>query len=307
MAVKHFLSISEQSAEDLRKILNLALRLKRRGYPTGSPLRKKVVAMIFQKPSTRTRVSIQSAIARLGGESLYLGYSELQLGRGETVLDTGRVLARYVDAIVARVFKHDDLLELARNGRIPVINALSDRHHPLQALADVMTIWEKARNLRSVKVAYVGDGSNVAISLLQICAKLGVNISLAIPEGYRPDKAILREAGEWAEKNKSTLEIYDDPVKAVEEADFVYTDVFVSMGSEEEREKRLSVFLPKYQVNAGLLSKAKKNAYFMHCMPMHLGEEVTPEVAYSTASLIYEQAENRMHTFAALALHLLAK
>jgi ornithine carbamoyltransferase len=305
--VRHFLTLEGYTPKDVKTILTRSLRLKRRGYPATRPLRGKVIALIFQKPSTRTRVSIQSAVAKLGGESLYLGYSELQLGRGETVLDTGRVLGRYVDAIVARVFRHEDLIELAKNDRIPVVNALSDKHHPLQALADMMTIMENSRDIRRVKVAYVGDGNNVCVSLTQICALMGVNISLAIPEGFRPDPAQLRMAYEWAEKNGSRIEIVEEPREAVRDADFVYTDVFVSMGAEDERERRLKVFLPKYQVNSSLLTHAGEAVKFMHCMPMHLGEEVTPEVAYGPNSLIYEQAENRMHTFAALITHLLTR
>ncbi|MEM3096878.1 MAG: ornithine carbamoyltransferase [Nitrososphaerota archaeon] len=303
--VRHFLSLDEYTPREVRAVLDRARKLKKRGYPNTLPLRRKIIALIFQKPSTRTRVSIQSAVAKLGGESIYLGVSELQLGRGETVLDTGRVLGRYVDALVARVFKHEDLIELSKNGKVPVINALSDKHHPLQALADMMTIMENSRNLRGVKVAYVGDGNNVCVSLTQVCALMGVNISLAIPREYRPAPELLRSAFEWAEKNGTRVEILEEPQEAVAGADFVYTDVFVSMGSEEERDRRLSIFLPKYQVNSALLAKAGKGAKFMHCMPMHLGEEVTSEVAYGPSSLIYDQAENRMHTFAGLVLKLL--
>jgi len=305
--VRHFLTLEEYNPKEVQTLLKRSLLLKRKGYPVGRPLRGKVIALIFQKPSTRTRVSIQSAVAKLGGESLYLGYSELQLGRGETVLDTGRVLGRYVDAVVARVFKHEDLIELAKNDRIPVINALSDKHHPLQALADMMTIMENSRDLRKVKVAYVGDGNNVCVSLTQVCALMGVNISLGIPQGYRPEHTVLKRAYEWAEKNGSRIEVFEEPVEAVKGADFVYTDVFVSMGSEDERERRLKVFIPKYQVNSELLSHANKTVKFMHCMPMHLGEEVTPEVAYGPNSIIYDQAENRMHTFAALITSLLTR
>ncbi len=305
--IKHFLDYDGYTAREINKILRAALTLRKRGYPASKPLRSKVVALIFQKPSTRTRVSFQSAIARLGGDSMYLGWSELQLGRGEPVSDTSRVLARYVDAIVARVFQHSMVEELAANSTVPVINALSDKHHPCQALADIMTVMQYSKKPSRSKIAFVGDGNNVCNSLIQICGLLGLRLSVATPPSYKPDSETVSKALKWAEESGAEITLTEDPVEAVAEADFVYTDVFVSMGQEEEREKKLREFLPKYQVNAELMKHAKPDARFMHCMPMHVGEEVTADVAYGPRSIIYDQAENRMHTEAALLLFLLGR
>ena len=305
--LKHFLEFEGYSRREVSQIINLALKFKNQRYPANKPLRNKVVALIFQKPSTRTRVSFESGLARLGGSSLYLGWQELQLGRGESVADTARVMSRYVNCIVARVYSHSTLVEMADNSRVPVVNALSDKHHPCQALADIMTVWEYSRKMRlkNVKIAYVGDGNNVCNSLIQICALLGIRLSVATPREYKPDAEIVERALEWASGTGAVIELLEDPVEAVKDADFVYTDVFISMGQEEERKRRIEVFLPRYQVNRELLSHAKPHVRFMHCMPMHVGEEVTADVAYSDFSIIYDQAENRMHTEAALLLHLL--
>jgi len=304
--VRHYLEVGDLAAGEFASVVNNALRWKRNGYPRSKPLAGKLVALVFQKPSTRTRVSFQAAISKLGGNSFYLGWNELQLGRGESVDDTGKVLGRYVDAIVARVFGHQDLVALSNNGRASVVNALSDRHHPCQALADVMTIFEFSKNPAKAKIVYVGDGNNVCVSLMQACAMLGLKITVASPKGYGPPESEVRKALSMAEESGGEVTLTEDPKEAVKEADFVYTDVFVSMGMEEERAKRLSVFLPEFQVNAGLMALAKPSAKFMHCMPMHLNEEVTPDVAYGPQSVIYDQAENRMHTEASLLAHLLA-
>ncbi|HID04613.1 MAG TPA: ornithine carbamoyltransferase, partial [Aigarchaeota archaeon] len=244
--VKHFLEFDGYSRKEVSQIINSALKLKKQGYPANKPLKNKVAALIFQKPSTRTRVSFEGGLARLGGYTLYLGWQELQLGRGESVADTARVMSRYVDCIVARVYSHATLVEMAGNSRVPVVNALSDKHHPCQALADIMTVWEYSRRLRlrNVKIAYVGDGNNVCNSLIQICALLGMRLSVATPREYKPDDEIVKKSLEWAGETGAVIELLEEPDEAVKEADFVYTDVFISMGQEEERQRRIEAFLP---------------------------------------------------------------
>ena len=255
----------------------------------------KVLGMIFQKSSTRTRVSFDVAMIHMGGHALYLNWQTLQLGRGEAIKDTARVLSRYLDGIMARVYKQSDLEELAVNSSVPVINGLSDLCHPVQILSDLYTIYEKFNRLYRIKIAYVGDGNNVANSLLIGASKIGINISLAVPDGYEPDKHILEKAFEFSEYSGSKIEVLDDPKKAVKNADVIYTDTFVSMGEEAEREERLKIFLPKYQVNIDLIKSTGKKTYFMHCLPAHRGEEVTDDVIDSGSSIVYDQAENRLH------------
>ncbi|MDW8084268.1 MAG: ornithine carbamoyltransferase [Candidatus Caldarchaeum sp.] len=303
--VRHFLEVGDLTPKEFDSIVSTALKWKKHGYPKTRPLNGKTVALIFQKPSTRTRVSFEVAVSRLGGDSMYLGWSELQLGRGETVEDTGKVLSRYVDCIVARVFSHNHLVELSKNRKVPVVNALSDRHHPCQSLADIMTVYMYSKRPYESKVAFVGDGNNVCVSLMQACAAVGIDIAVANPPGYAPPEEEVKKAQKTAEQTGTSVVLTDDPKEAVKEADFVYTDVFVSMGMEAEKEKRLADFLPKYQVNRELMAYAKPSAKFMHCMPMHLNEEVTPDVAYGPQSVIYDQAENRLHTEAALLRFLL--
>ncbi len=291
---RDFLTLKDYTAEELEAILNLALKLEET-WKTYQPLKGKTIAMIFQKPSTRTRVSFEVAIRQLGGWAITMGWSEMQLGRGETIADTARTLERYVDAIVARVFAHEHLEELAANAEIPVINALSNLYHPCQALSDMLTIRKKFGRLKGLKLAWVGDGNNVCNSLLLACSKLGVNMSVACPEGYEPPENVLREALREAEASGATIEVVREPEKAVSQADIIYTDVFVSMGFEEERERRLKAFLPKYQVNSSLFRHAKPTCMFMHCLPAHRGEEVVDEVIDSPKSIVWEQAENRLH------------
>jgi ornithine carbamoyltransferase len=286
------------------EIIDLARRFKKDGYPTNS-LKGKIIALIFEKPSTRTKVSFISAIYKLGGEAIPLSSAELQLARGEPIKDTARVLSRYVDAIVVRVISHATIVELANHSSVPVINALSDKHHPCQALADLMTIFEYSGSKKRVKVAYIGDGNNVCTSLVQICALLGVDISVASPKGYEVDEEIKRQAQDWAKISGAKVVFTNDPEEAARDADFLYTDVFVSMGQEQEREARMKVFIPKYQVSEKLMRLAKRDAKFMHCMPMKRGEEVEETVADGPSSIIIDQAENRMHTEAALLYKLL--
>ncbi|MEM2842702.1 MAG: ornithine carbamoyltransferase [Candidatus Bathyarchaeia archaeon] len=296
---RNFLTLQEFSSKEIWEILKLSKRLKKGGKPPAR-LKGKILAMIFQKPSTRTRVSFEVAVKKLGGEALYLSWNELQLGRGETIADTARVLSRYVDGIMARVYAHSDLEELAKYATVPVINALSDLCHPIQVLADLFTMWEKKGTVKNLKVAYIGDGNNVCNSLLIGCSKLGINFSAACPEGYEPNEKFLSLALKNAEESGAKIEIFKEPFKAVENADFVYTDVIVSMGQENEREKRLKVFLPKYQVTSELLKATFKNAYFMHPLPCHRGEEVTSDVIDGLNSIVWDQAENRLHTTKAL-------
>jgi len=302
--LRHFLQVLDASKTEILSILKAAAEFKRTGY--GKPLLSgKVVALLFEKPSTRTRVSLSSAILKLGGYALYLSAGELQLARGEPIKDTARVLSRYVDAIAARLNHHATLEEIARYSDVPVINALTDTHHPCQALADIATMLEYAGSW-GFKVAYVGDCGNVCRSLLQICALLGVSISVASPKEYWFPREEIDRYREMARSNGAHIAFTEDPREAVREADFVYTDVFVSMGLEAEREKRLRDFLPRYQVTPELMAHAKPTAKFMHCMPIRRGEEVVDEVVESKQSIIFDQAEYRMHTAAALLCHVLA-
>lgn len=305
-SLRHFLDFSGMGREEILGIIDHAIRFKHEGYPSNS-LRSRVVAMLFEKPSTRTRVSIASAVARMGGESIYLPSSELQLARGEPIKDTALVLSRYVDAVVARLNKHSSLLELAEHSSVPVINALTDLFHPCQALADVMTMFEHSGRRSGIKLAYIGDANNVCNSLLQIFAILGLEIAIATPPRYGIRREIAEQAEAWAAGSRAKITLTESPEEAVRDADFVYTDVFISMGMEEEAEERRRAFLPRYQVTERLMGMAKKGARFMHCMPMRRGEEVEAAVADGPSSIILDQAENRMHTAAALLYLLLAR
>lgn len=298
MEKRDFLTLQSFKADEIREMLELTRRFKEGslGINEGSILSGKSIVLLFQKHSTRTRVSFEVAINQLGGHPVCLGWRESQLGRGETIADTARVLSRYVDAVVARVYKHSDLEEMAKYADIPIINALSDMYHPCQIVADLYTMWEKFGSLKGLKVAYVGDGNNVCNSLLIGCSKMGVNLSVACPLGYEPSSEALRFAERNSEKSGSEIRILRDPFEACKDADVIYTDTFVSMGDEAEREERLSVFLPKYQVNAELLKVASDNVLFMHCLPAHRNEEVTDEVIDGPHSVVWDEAENRLHT-----------
>ena len=258
-------------------------------------LKGKTLAMIFEKPSTRTRVSFEVGMWQLGGYALYLSASDLQLGRGETIADTAQVLSRYVNGIMARVFAHQTILDLVKYSRVPVINGLSDFTHPCQGLADLFTIYEKKGRFEGLKLAYVGDGNNVAHSLLYGCSKVGMNITLACPKGYEPNSEVVVEAKAEGRRSGCKVIVTNDPKEAVRGADVIYTDVWASMGKEKEREQRIKTFKP-YQINGKLVRGAKKDYLFMHCLPAHRGEEVTDEVADSKNSVIFDQAENRLHT-----------
>lgn len=273
------------------KLLKLQL-LRGQEHPI---LKGKTLAMIFEKPSTRTRVSFEVGMWQLGGYALYLSASDLQLGRGETIADTAQVLSRYVDGIMARVFSHQTILDLVKYSKVPVINGLSDFTHPCQGLADLFTIYEKKGKLSGLKLGYVGDGNNVAHSVIYGCSKVGMDITLACPKGNEPNPEVVSRAKEDAKRNGCKIRVTNDPKEAARGADIIYTDVWASMGQEKEHEERVKIFKP-YQVNGQLVKEAKEDYLFMHCLPAHRGEEVTDEVADSKNSVIFDQAENRMHT-----------
>ena len=296
---RHLLTVADYTKEEILFILETAKVLKER-YLAGERiiplLPGRHLAMIFEKPSTRTRVSFETAMRELGGDALYLGWKDLQLGRGETIEDTARVLSRYVDGIMARVYEQEKLEKLAKYSRVPVINGLSDLLHPCQALTDVYTIFEKkGSDLRKLKIVFVGDGGdNVLHSLMLTIGILGGKIIISSPKGYDPDPRIVKLFEEKAVPNGGEFEIMRDPVEAVKGADVVYTDVWVSMGQEKEREKRVKDLEP-YRVTVELMKYAKPDAIFMHCLPAHRGEEVVDEVIDGKWSVVWDQAENRKH------------
>lgn len=302
MQKRDFLTLQDYSDQQIWELLETARRFKEKSVRSeeATKLEGKSVVLLFQKSSTRTRVSFEVAVSQLGGQALYFGWRESQLGRGETIADAARVVSRYVDGVVARVYKQTDLEEMAEYASIPVINALSDLYHPCQIVADLYTIWERRDSLKGLKVGYVGDGNNVCNSLLMGCSKMGVNISVASPPGYEPFSKAVKSARENSQTTGSTVEILRDPVEAVENADIIYTDTFVSMGDEAEREERLEVFLPEYQVTSDLFKHAAEDALFMHCLPAHRNEEVTDEVIDGPRSVVWDEAENRLHASKAI-------
>jgi len=296
MRGKSLVSIADLSIEEIYQIFELSKSLKEKVH-TGEPhrlLEGKTLGMIFAKPSTRTRVSFEVGIFQLGGIGLYLGPNDLQLKRGESIADTARVLSRYLNGIMIRTFNHQDVLDLVKYGSIPVINGLTDLLHPCQVLADLFTILEKKHLLKGLKLAYIGDGNNMAHSLLNGCTKTGIDISIASPKGYKPNKEIVEKALEFAKCMGSKVEIVDSPADAVKDADIIYTDVWASMGQEAEAEERAKRF-DGFQVNSGLIKYAKEDYLFMHCLPAHRGEEVTNAVCDSNNSVIFDEAENRLH------------
>ncbi|MGQ9512797.1 ornithine carbamoyltransferase [Thermodesulfitimonas sp.] len=294
-----FLSISAVTGEEIKAIIDIARELKeaRRRGDRHTLCEGKTLAMIFQKPSTRTRVSFEMAMYQLGGYALYLNAQDLQLGRGETIADTARVLSRYVDGIMIRTFSQGDVVALAEAATVPVINGLTDWEHPCQILADLMTILEAKGRFEGLKVAWVGDGNNVCHSLLLAAPRVRMDIAVATPPGYAPHPEIVAAAKEAAVGSK--VEVLNDPVEAVREADVVVTDVWASMGQEAEHTKRVRIFQP-YQVNASLLRHARPDCIFLHCLPAHRGEEVTDAVIDGPASRVWDEAENRLHVQKAL-------
>jgi ornithine carbamoyltransferase len=305
MLKKDFLTLATLESSEVEELLQLSADVKQNPKKYKKALKRQVLAMIFQKSSTRTRVSFEVGVYQLGGTGLFLSSSDLQLGRGETLSDTAKVLSRYVDGIMARVYGHGDIEELAANATVPVINGLSDKYHPCQALADYFTMREHCGELKGKKLCFIGDANNVYRSLVYGGIKLGVNVTLAAPKKYQPEKSFLESARAMAEGAGVSLDVTDDPKGAVAGADVVYTDVWASMGQEAERAERIEIFQP-YQVNQELMDAAGPQARFMHCLPAHRGEEVTDEVADSPASVIFDEAENRMHAQKALMVRLMA-
>ena len=293
---KDFISVADHSREELEQLLTLAIELKKEWKAGGNEpiLKNKVMAMIFQKPSLRTRVSFDMAMRHLGGDALYLSPAEIGLGKRESIADVARVISGYVDIIMARVFDHAHILELAKYASVPVINGLSDYNHPCQAMADALTIMENKGKIEGLNVAFIGDGNNVAVSLMHIVTKLGANFTMSNPAGYDLPEEPVKTAKIYTEANGTSLNIITDPAEAVQNADVIYTDTWTSMGQEEETEKRIKIFQP-YQVNQELVSKAKSDVIVMHCLPAHRGQELTDEIADGPHSVIFPQAHNRLH------------
>lgn len=304
--MKDFLAISDSSSEEIQDLLDLAVRLKKEYRSGGNQpiLQGKTMAMIFQKPSLRTRVSFDMAMRHLGGDALYLSPAEIGLGKRESIADIARVLSGYVEILMARVFDHQHVLDLGRWSSIPVINGLSDYNHPCQGMADALTIYEEFGALKGLNVTYVGDGNNVAVSLLHVCAKLGANFTIAAPEGYKMIPKALEIGAEIARSSGSRIAVTTDPWEAVKGAHVIYTDTWTSMGQEEEAARREQVF-PPYQVNERLLAAADPKAIVMHCLPAHRGQEITDEVADGTHSRLFPQAHNRLHAQKAIVARLL--
>jgi ornithine carbamoyltransferase len=298
---RDFTRIGSWNSEELKTVLNLADELKalRQKREPHELLPGRTLGMIFQKPSTRTRVSFEVGMSELGGFGLYLAAGDLQLGRGETIKDTANVLERYLDAIMIRTYAQEDVEELAEHAEIPVVNGLTDYAHPCQALADLMTIRERLGRLSGVRLAYLGDGNNVCVSLMVGAARFGIRFVAATPEGYEPDATAVAAARRAAVQMGGTVELVRDPKEAAREADVLYTDVWTSMGQEEETDRRRSD-LAGYQIDDELLSHASPEAIVLHCLPAHYGEEVTEEVLYGPHSAVWDQAENRLHSQKAL-------
>ena len=298
---RDFLELDDYSTEEIQYLIDLAIEIKakqKRGE-AYQPLKGKTIGLIFEKSSTRTRVSFEVGMYQLGGHALFLSKNDIQLGRGETIADTAGVMSRYLDGIMIRTFGHDKVVDLARYSTVPVINGLSDLAHPCQVLADYQTIYEHKGTLKGLKLAYIGDGNNMAHSLMIGGAKLGVHVSVAGPEGYEPDPQVVAAAREIAQATGAVIEVLRDPREAVKDADVIYTDVWASMGFEEEQKAREAAFA-SYQVDEELAGYAKPDYLFMHCLPAHRGEEVSEDVIDGEHSIIFDQAENRLHAQKAL-------
>ena len=309
--MKHFLSLGDLTPDEFMGLLDSAVKLKtqRRKKGRNKPLLEgKTLGMIFQKPSLRTRVSFDMAMIQLGGQALYLSPNEISLGQRESVADVARVLSRYVDGIEARVFAHSEVVELAKYSRVPVVNGLSDYSHPCQGAADLLTIYERFGKLKGLKVAFIGDGNNVATSLAFGCALTSAHLVIASPEGYDLRADAVAKATEMGQATGSTITLLRDPVEAARDADVIYTDVWTSMGQEKETEQRLKVFAPTYQINSELVSRAAPGYIVMHCLPAHRGQEITDEVCDDEEhSALWDQAENRMHAQKAILVELMAE
>lgn len=304
---KDFLTLRDLSTDTILNLLASAEKIKEK-LQAGveyTPLKGKTLGMIFEKSSTRTRVSFEVGMLQLGGNALFLSSNDIQIGRGETISDTAKVLSEYIDGIMIRTFGHDKIEELANAATIPVINGLTDTYHPCQALADLLTIKEIKGSLKGLKLAYIGDGNNVVHSLMLACAKTGIDIAIASPKGYEPDADIVKFAEEAAESQGSKVLVTQSPIDAIKDADIVYADVWTSMGYEQENITRLEVFKP-YQINAVLIKHAKPDYLFMHCLPAHRGEEVTGEIIDGPNSVVFHQAGNRLHAQKAVLVDLLS-
>jgi ornithine carbamoyltransferase len=305
--MKDLLKTSDLSRADFKYLLARAVKFKAKPYQRRTALQNDSVALFFNKPSTRTRVSFETAIARLGGQAISMGPNDLQLGRGETVEDTARVLSRFVRAFVIRTFKDEDVERFAAAASIPVINALTDGHHPCQSLADLMTLAEHRGPLDKCKVAYIGDGNNVAVSLMEACAIMGTDFAIAAPKGYQLPEALVDAARQVAMKNGSEILISEDPAEAARDADALYSDVWLSMGDSEDQKAARQQALAPYQITEKTFATAKADAVLLHCLPAHRGEEVSADVADGPRSLIFDQAENRLYTAASVLYALLER
>jgi len=302
---RDLIKLSDYSTADIVSLIDSADLLKKQKGKLRKDLKGKSVALVFQKPSNRTRVSFAVGVYELGGHSLYLGPEEINLGKRESTYDVAKTLSRYVHCIVARVFDNKDMMDLAQYADVPVINALCDLYHPCQALADIQTIREQFGKFKGLTLAYVGDGNNVFHSLVMACAKVGINVRFAGPKGYDPNPEITRLAQETAKKNKCVIELGRDSKEAVKGADVIYSDVWVSMGQEKETAKRIKEF-KGYQIKADMVKFAHKDYIFMHCLPAHRGLEVTADIIDGNHSVIFDQAENRLHAQKAVLLKLLS-
>ncbi len=304
---KNVLSICDLSSKQILDILNLAEILKSpvNVEESRKQLRGRILGMVFQKPSTRTRISFETAMLQLGGNAINLSFSDLQLSRGESIEDTARTLSLYLDCLMARVNSHNDLEKLSQYSTIPVINGLSDLFHPCQILADLLTISEYKKKLSGITLAFIGDGNNICNDLLLGCSKLGININISTPPDFEPMDWIIDTARVESKKYDSSVLITNDPFEAVKEADVVTTDTFISIGKENEQEKRNAIFLPKYQINDEIVKHAKRDYIFMHCLPAKRGKEVTSEIIDGSHSVVWTQAENRLHVQKALLIKLL--
>lgn len=306
--MQDLISLHDLTSEEVQNLLKLGLKLKselKKGIPHPI-LKGKTLGMIFTKSSTRTRVSFEVGMTQLGGYPLFLSSNDIQLGRGESIYDTAHVLSRYLDGIMIRTYDHQDVIDLAEHADIPVINALTDLLHPCQVLADLMTTYEHKGKLEGLKMAYIGDGNNMAHSIMYGCAKVGMDCAIAAPKGYQCDEGVVENAKADFAKSGRTLLLTEDPAEAVANADVVYTDTWVSMGQESEKAERRKIFIP-YQVNKELFAKAKEDAVFMHCLPAYRGYEVTEDVIDGPQSVIFDEAENRLHAQKAVMATLMAK
>ncbi len=305
---KDLLTVADIPTKVIRDLLSLAKKLKGRSGTTrpSFPLRGKTLGLIFEKPSTRTRVSFEAGMNQLGGQALFLASEKIQLSRGESLADTAEVLTRYLDGLVVRTFDQSLLEEWANHTTIPVINGLTDHCHPCQALADLLTIVEKKGRPKGLKLTYIGDGNNITHSLLEVGAKVGMHVTVGCPEGYEPEQEVVLRAQEEGKHSGALIEVLSNPKKAAKDADIIYTDVWISMGQEKERKPRMKALAP-YQVNQLLMRHAKPNALVMHCLPAHRGEEITGEVLDGPQSIVLDQAENRLHIQKAILLKWIGK